>query len=91
MENTILNLQREVHNLREVENYPQEYYYESDDLLSVHGRNPLKYALKIADIIFSRDELSNGVFLDRGTSRLTNRTIMDNNKVDVLQSKLNYF
>lgn len=87
MEGTVLNLQREVHSLREVDKHPDEYFYDGEDLLSIHGRNPLKYALKIVDIIFTRDELVNGVFLDPATARITHRTVMDSGKVHILQRK----
>ena len=39
----------------------------------------------IAEIIFTRDELVNEVFLDPASPRLTERTVMDDRKVYILK------
>lgn len=85
MQAKIANLQKEVDRLTPQDSYPKEFFFEDTDLLKIHGRNPQKYALQIANTIFSRRELATGVFLDPTTPRKTDRERLDESRIDILQ------
>lgn len=47
--------------------YPKEVFYDGKDLIEArHARTPELYALKIARVIFTKDELANGIVTDDG-------------------------
>ena len=65
--------------------------YKDIDLLEIHGRNPQKYAQKIVDTLFQREELINTVFIDEGSTINSNRKRCDNARLQIIKSKYSAF
>ena len=53
----------------------------------LHGRTPQKYAQKVLDKIFTREELMNTVFVEENTKVSTDRTRCDSERLQIIKSK----
>jgi hypothetical protein len=61
--------------------------YRNIDLLSLHGRNPQKYALKVVNVLFTKEELVRTVFVNPGNNTASLRTRCDEEVLKIVQSK----
>ena len=61
--------------------------YRNIDLLSLHRRNPQKYALKVVNVLFTKEELLRTVFVNQGNKRASLRTRCDEEVLKIVQSK----
>ena len=60
------------------------------DLLSLHGKNPQKYALKVVNELFTREELISTVFVSYGNTTSSQRTPCDPEMLKIIQSKFSF-
>jgi hypothetical protein len=61
--------------------------YRNIDLLSLHGRNPQKYALKVVNVLFTKEELVRTVFVNPGKNTASLRTRCEEEVLKIVQSK----
>jgi hypothetical protein len=53
----------------------------------LHGRTPQKYAQKVLDKIFTREELMNTVFVEENSEINSDRTRCDSERLQIIKSK----
>jgi hypothetical protein len=53
----------------------------------LHGRTPQKYAQKVLDKIFTREELMNTVFVEENSEVNSDRTRCDSERLQIIKSK----
>jgi len=60
-------------------------FYQSKNLIAVHANAPNKYINKVMAILFTPNELANGIIVDEN-SRESTKTPLDNTKITLLKS-----
>jgi hypothetical protein len=60
--------------------------YNGFDLMELHGRTPQKYAQKVLDKLYTREELINTVFVEDDSIVISDRTRCDSERLQIIKS-----